>query len=582
VQNYWDSITTRKEAEKEYIWGVVFEKEVDFEGTKFFKEANFSLARFSEDVSFAGAEFCDNTIFSTAQFSEEANFRNVRFSREVHFEARFSGGADFSQGQFAGEAIFRRARFSKPAGFYETQFLGNVDFAWVQFSGGADFREAQFYGEADFHEAQFSEDVYFYETQFLREADFCYAQFSGSSANFYKAQFSGDAFFTRAQFLAEAYFHNAQFSGDVDFTETQFSKDGVFVENRFSGRAIFREALFNRLANFQESRFEKLVSFANVRFDEQANFAAVEFKGVVLFPGVQFKGLSSKAPPVLFWQSARFDNAIFYATAVFRKTQFKHATFSGDGAAIFLAKADFRDCQFETVDFGEVFFEDADFTGATFTTTLAITDTIYNSMKIDWEKVAHVIEPRDDPEVFRSLEDNFKGLKRLDYANGAYYQRKIAERQSKPLPERYLEMVFVDWTCGYGVRWLNVIIVSVILVLLFSFFYFPSGVIERLPQEEELLAPRLTGIPLKYLPREPKEEQVEASVSSSGRFWRAMSFSSAVFTKIGFGGKYVTAESWVVTVAKIEWILGLAVGSLLLYTLSNTVPILHTLLTEVF
>jgi uncharacterized protein YjbI with pentapeptide repeats len=464
-----------------------------------------------------------------------------------------------------------KVAFDGPVEFEATKFFGLASFNRAEFSGRADFRMAKFSGSAFFWETEFSGDrVTFHRAEFSGRADFGMAKFSGSAV-FCGAKFSGSAVFSGAEFSGDAAFSGAKFSGSARFTLAEFSEE-----------AIFSATVFDSLARFRGARFDKTVSFPAAQFKGQTDFTAVEFKGIAFFREAQFKAPLPPEEGLEFQESVRFDQVTFHDLVVFRKAQFEHATFSGRRAAIFRDAVDFRKSQFQTADFSEVVFQDADFTGATVTTTLAITDTIYKNLRVDWQEVAHVIEPRDDPEVFRRLEENFRDLKRLDCANGAYYQRKIAERQSKSPQEQYLEMVLVDWICGYGVRPGNVVIVSTVLILLFTFCYLPASTTISSPPTEERrqLTVRLKELPLASSRQEQEWQEIHKEHSHIGRFWRALGFSFTVFTKIGFGDIYGTRRvKWSVI---LEWFLGLIMISLLFYTLSNTVPVLHTLLAGVF
>jgi uncharacterized protein YjbI with pentapeptide repeats len=495
------------------------------------------------------------------------------FSDEPAVKVAFDGPAEFEATKFFGLASFDGAEFSRDASFHGATFSGDaVIFSDAKFSGDANFDRAKFSGHADFPAAEFSGYADFDRAKFSGHADFPAAEFSGEGVIFSDAEFSGD----------RVIFSDAKFSGDAVFDRAKFSRYASFYRAEFSEEAIFSSTVFDSDADFEGARFEKAVSFPAAQFKGQTDFAAVEFRGIALFLEAQFKARLRSGEGLEFGESVRFDQVTFHDLAVFRKAQFEHATFSGRRAAIFYDAADFRKSQFQTADFSEVVFQDADFTGATVTTTLAITDTIYKNLRMDWQEVAHVIEPRDDPEVFRRLEENFRDLKRLDYANGAYYQRKIVERQSKPPREQYLEMVLVDWICGYGVRPKNVFIVSIVFILLFTFRYLPSNTTISSPPTEERrqLTVRLKELPLASSRQEKEWQETHKEHSHIGRFWRALGFSFTVFTKIGFGDIYGTRR--VRRSVILEWFLRLIMIYLLFDTLSNTIPVLHTLLTGVF
>ncbi len=83
-----------------------------------------------------------------------------------------------------------------------------------------------------------------------------------------------------------------------------------------------------------------------------------------------------------------------------------------------------------------------------------------------------------------------------------------------------------------------------------------------------------------------KEASVGSDIEITGpqnfghRYWQGLSFSFCVFTKVGYGGVYVVNKYKYVVL--VEWVIGGGVMILLLINLSNTVPILHRLVTAIF
>jgi Ion channel len=65
--------------------------------------------------------------------------------------------------------------------------------------------------------------------------------------------------------------------------------------------------------------------------------------------------------------------------------------------------------------------------------------------------------------------------------------------------------------------------------------------------------------------------------SMMSRYWRALSFSVYVFTKIGYGGVYARHQYKYVVLA--EWLLGFVLWVMFVINLSNTFPIVHRLVT---
>ena len=480
-----------------------------------------------------------NTPLTRVVFNNEINFHNVTILGYSDFRlSHFSNDVSFIETQFSQVVIFEKAQFFGDANFVRSNFTGNAWFWETQFSGYVDFSNAQFSGSAYFYEIQFSRGVSFQETQFF------------------------ETYFWDSQFPLVT-FWKARFSGKTEFQDVRFSDIVFFCEAEFLSKTYFSRVHFSHIASFLDSQFWNETIFIDVVFNDIALFTNANFMGYTYF-----------------------NLAIFRSIADFRDTLFYYALFSDTPigfpcATIFYDLADFRGASFNVANFTGVRFSKVDFSGTHFSRKLVLKDSLYSSMKIDWRKVVHLIQPDDDPEIFRKLEENFRALKRLDFANGAFYRYKIVERQSKSQPVKYLETVFLDWTCGYGVRPQNVIVISTFLILAFSLVYLPSGAMihNQVTKKKRLLTLRLRELPLASSQQEQERQEILETRSRIERFWKAIGFSFTVFTKIGFGDSYGTSR--VRRFIILEWFLGLAMISLLFYTLSNTVPLIRALLTGI-
>lgn len=104
------------------------------------------------------------------------------------------------------------------------------------------------------------------------------------------------------------------------------------------------------------------------------------------------------------------------------------------------------------------------------------------------------------------------------------------------------------------------------------------------PAEERNFRLRITDIPIDWSDGKavPAEPGIEGGGTDSyiHRYWRGLSFSFYVFTKIGYGGAYVGGKCKYVVLA--EWVIGMAMVVSLLINLSNTLPILQRLATGLF
>lgn len=189
------------------------------------------------------------------------------------------------------------------------------------------------------------------------------------------------------------------------------------------------------------------VSFSYCYFTSYAVFSVATFKGVVDFSYVTF----SKDAPFLactFKKPVRFQVSTFCRNAYFAFTEFAED-------AIFLHTT-FR----EQVDFSQIEFKD-----------------IY----ISWKQLEdHLIY---DTRFNLKLMKHFEEKRQLDDADGIYLFMKDHERIKKPRYMRYLEYWLIHQTCGYGVKPLNTLILSILIIILFAFFYTKPNAIKEIEKQ---------------------------------------------------------------------------------------------------
>jgi hypothetical protein len=147
-----------------------------------------------------------------------------------------------------------------------------------------------------------------------------------------------------------------------------------------------------------------------------------------------------------------------------------------------------------------------------------------------------------------------------------------------------LETIFLDWTFGYGLRPLNSVILSVLLILFFAIFYYPEGTLRPTtfvpskPREWKFTI-RLTEIPIAHdetsASTPAKKDRRRQLPPKFIQAWQAIAFSTGVFTKLS-SGKYVAVRAGSLVIA--EWIIGLMVMAGFLFSLTNTNPLLRSIL----
>ncbi|MGJ5633557.1 pentapeptide repeat-containing protein [Nostoc sp. CALU 1950] len=156
-----------------------FLQSVDAQGATFFQPTNWTESRFARPVSFTSANFRQPSNFQSSIFFEKANFKKIKF-QEL---------ADFQGSIFEKTANFNQATFKLLAKFSSVQWQGNADFSDVYFANQAQFTkadfnqfllltEATFEQALSFREAEFNKSVNLQGANILNQADFSDAIFA--------------------------------------------------------------------------------------------------------------------------------------------------------------------------------------------------------------------------------------------------------------------------------------------------------------------------------------------------------------------------------------------------------------------
>jgi hypothetical protein len=191
------------------------------------------------------------------------------------------------------------------------------------------------------------------------------------------------------------------------------------------------------------------------------------------------------------------------------------------------------------------------------------------------------------------LEISFHKWGHLEDANSAHYHRKRAEleaaRQQQNLLTRWpVELEWWAWGAlsGYGTKFSWVLGWSVLLMVTFAALYMRFGDIRRQPwpkaHHDFSIRLRLWEDPRDYLGDSPSSRLPNARLQS---FVNALRLSTVVLFKVGHRDTQLASRSggsllkWLVIV---EWLIGFYVIGVLLVTLTNTQPLLQSVLSKVF
>jgi hypothetical protein len=218
------------------------------------------------------------------------------------------------------------------------------------------------------------------------------------------------------------------------------------------------------------------------------------------------------------------------------------------GTSTFSGKAEFYDA---------TFFEMLDLRFCKFQTDKSV---------MLWESLEnHLVYHRqtysDLIKIYQTRGDN-------DTRNEVYYRFRVEKRKNEIAPFnpiRFIEWIFLDLSCGYGVKPFRVIHYSFSIILLFTFFFLRNGAIIH---RDSVSSSNSKGYNTK----------------KTERLRNAIYFSITTFTRLGFGDWYPSSIHIIIqipflkrriklirytTLAVIESFLGWFMLALFMVTLAN-------------
>ena len=327
------------------------------------------------------------------------------------------------------------------------------------------------------------------------------------------------------EILADA----AIFKRKTSFKGSSFATKPVFANCTFGGEADFKSVRFNAGADFKRTTFERKVSFNYAQFPQHATFTGITFKKDVILSNIYFDrgfDMSGSTAEANFGFSA---NTVGFRSN-FSRCNFKSTTTLSN--TIFQDVVDFTKCEFESelklfsttfnriAKFNDVHFrgpalfvqmvveEDANFTGATFhrelrldsarsrgavrldaatlkdACTLSMNNCQIAELQIAFDTVRDHLDSYRKGNLalasseFAYLKRNYEQQTEYDSEDKAYYmQRSLGRKASKPkgLYKRVLtalEMLVLDWACGYGTKPINILWAVLLLWAGFAGFFY--------------------------------------------------------------------------------------------------------------
>ncbi len=190
-------------------------------------------------------------------FQEPIKLVHTHFRGEVHFNHSF----------FLNRVEAMGAIFDKLADWSETRF-----------SKLSSFAGANFVGEARFQGSIFFQDMGFNQGLFQGTANFKATRFEGSG-NFNQVLFKQGSNFTRSQWNRNADFSGCQWENAALFDRAKFAESLFLTETTFRNLASFRETAFNQSINLREASLRDRLAFSDTTFNNSAsiNVAGLRF-----------------------------------------------------------------------------------------------------------------------------------------------------------------------------------------------------------------------------------------------------------------------------------------------------------------
>ena len=348
--------------------------------------------------------------------------------------------------------------------------------------------------------------------------------------------------------------------------------------------------------HFQDIIFENDVDFSDVKFGIPLKEVKTEGKLTTVFRYVTFES-----------------DAYFIRTEFHSNTAFERIKFKGDANFTDIAFKDFKRGDAKKFSLSYLTFKHL---------LLSLDDLpdIQHWVRDDKDRIRSFVDAEEDnmakptggenlqplPKVLYSLEEVFHSQNNLNDANKAYYYRKIIELENTRLMKfedtskkiTFWQRVWneVEWyswglPCGYATSWKKIVFCCSLFYMFFVILYSTGGKLTKTYQEEEgEFRLRLFVLPIKYLFHESEgdfvpNEYVIDHKKGWGKFISALKFSMVIFFKIGYidtkiSGKILRIDAKYFVWA--EWVIGYWLLAALVVTLSNTLPIVHRLISGIF
>ncbi|MBE7382807.1 MAG: pentapeptide repeat-containing protein [Leptolyngbya sp. SIO1E4] len=187
--------------------------------TRFAGPVNGTDIFFLGAINAQGAQFLQSANFSESRFSQTATFVASEFQQEVRFRScLFFQRLRLRQSVFRGPSTFQGSEFYETASFGQTVFDQAANFSRITFQGNADFGQTQWRGTGSFLKSVFAGNLFLTEARFETPLSFRQIRLS-QSINLRGAIVQGQLDFGDATLAPEAYINVAGLDFNADQAE---------------------------------------------------------------------------------------------------------------------------------------------------------------------------------------------------------------------------------------------------------------------------------------------------------------------------------------------------------------------------
>ncbi len=171
--------------------------------------------------------------------------------------------------------------------FQGVVFTGKTDFSKTFFLQRIEGEDIKFNQDSNWIESRFGRDLNLSKGIFNRNVDFSQSSFFGQT-KFRQTKFQGITDFKNSHFWAEANFQASRFLQLANFTEIQWLKNTYFEQVNWGDRVLFSQSHFFQNLNFTNATFEKSAAFRSTRFNQTIDFHDVKLLGQLDFSNSVF------------------------------------------------------------------------------------------------------------------------------------------------------------------------------------------------------------------------------------------------------------------------------------------------------